>query len=52
MAGTAARELVLSRATRLLSGPAGLAAWLRDAVSLPGQPRQSASRSISAYPPR
>ncbi len=29
MAGTAARELVLSRATRLLSGPAGLAAWLR-----------------------
>lgn len=29
MAGTAARELILCRATRLLSGPAGLAAWLR-----------------------
>jgi hypothetical protein len=27
--GTAARELILTRATRLLSGPHGLAAWLR-----------------------
>jgi Domain of unknown function (DUF222)/HNH endonuclease len=27
--GTAARELILTRATRLLSGPRGLAAWLR-----------------------
>jgi hypothetical protein len=27
--GTAARELILTRATRLLAGPSGLAAWLR-----------------------
>jgi Domain of unknown function (DUF222)/HNH endonuclease len=27
--GTAARELILTRATRLLSGPRGLAGWLR-----------------------
>jgi hypothetical protein len=32
-AGTAARELILTRATRLLSGPRGLAAWLRQNVT-------------------
>jgi Domain of unknown function (DUF222)/HNH endonuclease len=32
-AGTAAAELILSRAVRLLSGPAGLAAWLRTTLT-------------------
>ena len=32
-AGTAASELILTRATRLLSGPHGLAAWLRKNVT-------------------
>jgi Domain of unknown function (DUF222)/HNH endonuclease len=32
-AGTAARELILTRATRLLSGPHGLAAWLRHSLT-------------------
>jgi hypothetical protein len=31
--GTAARELILTRATRLLSGPHGLAAWLRQSLT-------------------
>ena len=31
--GTAARELILTRATRLLSGPGGLAAWLRHSLT-------------------
>jgi uncharacterized protein DUF222/HNH endonuclease len=31
--GTAARELILTRATRLLSGPHGLAAWLRHQLT-------------------
>jgi hypothetical protein len=35
MAGTAARELVLTGATRLLSGPGGLASYLRTSL-LPG----------------
>ena len=30
--GTAARELILTRATRLLAGPQGLAAWLRTSL--------------------
>ena len=33
MAATAARELILSRATRLLSGPSGLAAWRRTGLT-------------------
>jgi len=33
IARTAARELAISRATRLLSGPAGLAAWLRTSLT-------------------
>jgi hypothetical protein len=41
MAATAARELVLTRAIRLLSGPAGLAAHLRG--SLLPQPAASIS---------
>jgi Domain of unknown function (DUF222)/HNH endonuclease len=32
-AGTAARELILTRAARLLSGPHGLAAWLRHQLT-------------------
>jgi Domain of unknown function (DUF222)/HNH endonuclease len=32
-AGSAARELILTRATRLLSGPHGLAAWLRHQLT-------------------
>jgi hypothetical protein len=32
-AGTAARELILTRATRLLSGPHGVAAWLRHQLT-------------------
>jgi Domain of unknown function (DUF222)/HNH endonuclease len=31
--GTAAAELILTRATRLLSGPGGLAAWLRTTLA-------------------
>ena len=31
--GSAARELILTRATRLLSGPGGLAAWLRHQLA-------------------
>src|ERR1700722_9801255 len=31
--GAAARELILTRATRLLSGPHGLAAWLRTSLT-------------------
>ena len=31
--GTAGRELILTRATRLLSGPRGLAAWLRSTLT-------------------
>jgi hypothetical protein len=42
MARTAARELLLTRATRLLSGPGGLAAYLRGALL----PRPAASISI------
>ncbi len=33
MTSTAARELAVSRALRLLSGPAGLAAWLRTSLT-------------------
>ena len=41
--GTAARELILTRATRLLAGPQGLAAWLRTSLltgpaATPSQP--------------
>lgn len=55
MAHSAARDLILSRATRLLSGPGGLAAHLRGAV-LP-QPAASISlpldlgRSTDTAPP-
>jgi hypothetical protein len=31
--GTAARELILTRATRLLAGPHGLASWLRTRLT-------------------
>jgi Domain of unknown function (DUF222) len=49
MAGTAARELLLTRATRLLSGPAGLAAYLRGAL-LP-QPAASISLPLDLGKP-
>jgi hypothetical protein len=42
--GTAARELILIRATRLLSGPRGLAAWLR--TSLTDGPAAAASQVL------
>jgi hypothetical protein len=42
MAHTAARELLLTRATRLLSGPGGLASYLRGALL----PQPAASISI------
>ena len=41
-AGSAARQLVISRATRLLCGPAGLAAYLRTQLL----PRPAASMSL------
>jgi hypothetical protein len=49
MAHTAARELLLTRATRLLSGPAGLAAHLRGTL-LP-QPAASISLPLDLGKP-
>ena len=49
MARTAARELLLTRATRLLSGPAGLAAHLRG--SLLPQPAASISLPLDLGKP-
>ena len=50
--GTAARELILTRATRLLAGPHGLAAYLRRSLTSTGRPGWSACRWTSASPPR
>jgi hypothetical protein len=47
--GTAARELILTRATRLLSGPHGLAAWLRTSLT-PG-PAASMSQPLDIGQP-